>query len=102
MAVCQWAFFSARYFNTPKCDDDPNDLDWTFFFAMDYSRDPDGLRWTSSSARVVLVFNAVYGARLTGYAFEWPEVRLCLGTRGVDLAGGPDHVKVTTQLHYVN
>ena len=90
------ATFAGSYWNTPLCDDDPNDPDWTFYFYQPYewySRNPDGLRWTSNSAQVYLAFMTAYFGNLNGYSFSWNEARLCIGTRGVDLAGGPDNVK---------
>lgn len=88
--------FASSYWGSPLCDNDPGDPDWTFWFFQPwewYSRNPDGLRWTSESARVYLAFMAAYSGNLNGYSYDWKEARLCLGTTAVDAAGGPDHVK---------
>lgn len=90
--------FASSYWNSPLCDNDPSDPDWAFWFWQPYewySRNPDGLRWTTTSARVYLTFMAAYGGNLNGYAYSWQEARLCLGTTAVDVAGGPDYVRQT-------
>jgi hypothetical protein len=104
--IWTWAYppgttFASSYWNSPLCDNDPSDPDWVFWFWQPYewySRNPDGLRWTTTSARVYLTFMAAYGGNLNGYAYSWQEARLCLGTTAVDVAGGPDYVKQTTFL----
>jgi len=88
--------FASSYWNSPMCDDDPSDPDWAFYFYQPYewySRNPDGLRWTSDSARVYLAFMAAYRGNLNGYSFSWNEAHLCIGTNGVKAAGGPDNVR---------
>jgi hypothetical protein len=89
--------FASSYWNSPSCDDDPSDPDWAFWFNRSYewySRNPSGLRWTSSdSAQVYLAFMAAYNGNLNGYSFNWKEARLCIGTTAVSVAGGPDNVK---------
>lgn len=94
--------FARMYFDSPLCDDDPSDHDWTFLFDRSYewySRNPDGLRWTTSSSQVYLAFMAAYGGNLNAYSFGWNEARLCLGTGGVNAAGGTDKVKSAVFLH---
>ncbi|MES4787635.1 MAG: hypothetical protein C4294_19580 [Nitrospiraceae bacterium] len=91
--------FVASYWSSPLCDDDPSDDDWGFIFYMSYNQDPDSLRWTSNSGQVYLAFQVAYGGNLNGYAFNWGEVRLCIGTNGVSAAGGPDNVKANVFVH---
>jgi hypothetical protein len=88
--------FATSYWDSPYCDDDPSDHDWAFWFYQPYewySRNPSGLRWTSTSVQVYLAFMIAYGGNLNGYSFNWNEARLCIGTTGVSAAGGPDNVK---------
>lgn len=74
-------------------DNSDPDNDWVFYFSMNYNQDPDHIRWTSLSSQVYLAFMAAYGGNLNGYAYNWSEVRLCLGTVGVAAAGGPVNVQ---------
>lgn len=90
----------SEYYDSPLCDEKPEDSDWTFlYYPMEYSQNPDGLRWTTTSSQVYAAFMGSYAVNLGGYSFGWNEVRLCIGTTGVSLAGGPDNVKNTTFLH---
>jgi len=90
---------SSYYISTPWCDDKPDD-DWTFYFYVYYAQDPDGLRWYTTSSRVFWAFMLRYQGNLNGYAFAWDEARLCIGTWGVDLAGGPDQVNSNLYLRH--
>lgn len=89
--------YSSFYYQSQWCDNDPDD-DWVFYFDMD-SSNPDGLRWTSDSSQVYLVFMTLYGGDLTGFAYDWDEARLCIGTNGVSAAGGADEVQQNLFLH---
>ena len=41
----------------------------------------------------------LYGGNLNGFAYDWYEARLCIGTTGVSAAGGPDAVQSNVFLH---
>ncbi len=94
--------FAQDYWSDPYCEGGPNpdpDDDWVFWFWID-STNPDSLRWDTTSAQVATAFWIAYGNNLNGFAYHWDEARLCLGTTGVSLAGGPEKVKNTTSLHH--
>jgi hypothetical protein len=69
-----------------------------FFYYPIYSGNPDGLRWTTTSAQVYLVFMTAYGGNLNGFARSWHHAQLCLGAGSVAAAGGQEHVKAKVYL----
>ena len=88
--------FASYYYQDQWCETvyptDP-DIDWVFHFNMTYSANPDGLRWTSDSAQVYLAFMTSYQGKLNSFAYNWAQVKVCLGTNGVSAAGGASNVK---------
>jgi hypothetical protein len=88
--------FASRYYQDQWCETTyptDEDIDWVFHFNMTYSNNPDGLRWTSDSTQVYIVFMSLYNGNLNSFAYNWAHVKVCLGTNGVDAAGGPSNVK---------
>ncbi len=90
------AAFANFYVNDLECESDfwsDPDPDWRFSFPMNYSQNPDGLKWTTTNAQVYTAFMVAYQGNLNGFAWSWNHAMLCLGTGGVSAAGGPDNVK---------
>lgn len=92
--------FADYYYNDPNCDEngDP-DSDFVFRFSLQ-SSNPDGIRWTTTSALVYSVFQVAYGGILKGFAYNFSETRLCIGPDGVSAAGGANHMRNGVFVHY--
>lgn len=94
--------FASTYYVDRWCENatppDP-DSDWVFHFNMSYSQNPNGLRWTSKSTQVYLAFMSAYGGNINSFSYSWSHVKLCIGTAGVEAAGGTENVKNNVFLH---
>jgi len=94
------ATYASYYYGDHYCEGGANpdpDSDWVFYYPM-YSGNPDGLRWTTTSTQVYLVFMTAYGGNLNGFARSWYHAQLCLGAISVAAAGGQEHVKTSVYL----
>lgn len=89
--------FSLFWYEDRNCDDDSSDNEYVFYYEFP-ANPPEGIRWTTTSAQVYSAF-AVYNWNLLGFGYDFDEVRLCIGDRGVTLAGGPDVVRRTVYIH---
>jgi hypothetical protein len=78
------AYASYYYTSTYYCDNDP-DTDYVFVFRLNYSCDPDSLRWWSDDAftRVVLG-NLSGGSPVTSD----DDVHVCIGDNSLRIIGG--------------
>ncbi len=87
-----WQMIGQQNFrSSSNCDGDSSDSDWLFiFFPRDYSN-PNGLRWNTTSTWVAFAFYVSYRNNLLGVSTDG-TVGLCIGDRGVLLAGGAWHV----------
>jgi general stress protein CsbA len=81
-----------------NCDSDPTDSEYVFDYNMDASN-PEGLRWTSTSTHVYLVFRQAYGLVLGGLGDNANDAKLCIGYWTVWLAGGPWKVRLHVFMH---
>lgn len=91
--------FAHGWYEDWTCDDDPSDKEFVFVYAI--GANPVGtLRWTTTSPLVYGAFGVAYGWNLLGFGYNFNEVRLCIGDRGVAAAGGQGHVASTVFVHH--
>jgi hypothetical protein len=91
--------FAHGWYEDWNCDDDPADKEFVFVYAI--GAHPVGtLRWTTTSPLVYGAFGVAYGWNLLGFGYNFNEVRLCIGDRGVAAAGGAGHVGSTVFVHH--
>lgn len=88
-----------RYSNQYSCDDDP-DTGHIFVFSHD-ANSLSRLRWNTSDSWIYTTFHSIYGGTLRGFGYNFLDVRLCVGDRGVSVAGGPDYVAARLYVHYI-
>lgn len=91
--------FGASAYVDWNCDDDPTDKEYVIYYPFP-AVSPAGIRWTTTSSQVYLAFMVAYGGNLLGFGYHHGEARLCIGDKGVALAGGPLKVQSTVFLHY--
>ncbi len=92
--------YASFYYRDDHCEHDfwyQPDEDWVFYFEMNYSSNPDGLRWTTDSSWVYSVFHGAYGGDLNSFAHSFNHVKICIGGSAAS-AAGKDHIKNTVFL----
>lgn len=84
--------YASRYVIDRMCDNDPSDDDYRYDFSVNWTDDPNDVRWWATWY-VRNVFTTVYGGNLLGCSLCTCPLQVCLGTRGVALAGGAGNVQ---------
>ncbi|MDP2789759.1 MAG: hypothetical protein Q8O51_01390 [bacterium] len=79
-----WRFWVDWY-----CDGDPKDAEYVFQYYPSWSDSPDDVRWYTYNAWVYYAFLISYRANLLSIDACSPGIYLCIGDKGVYLAGSP-------------
>ena len=83
-----------------NCDGDPSDREYDFLFPMPWYGNPGYLRWRSNNWQIAWAFRIIYGGNLLGHDLCNYSKWLCIGDRGVTLAGGPTQVRNSLELRH--
>jgi hypothetical protein len=78
-----------RFWVDWTCDGDPGDQEYVFQYYPSWSDSPDDVRWFTYNAWVYYAFLVSYRANLLSIDACSPGIYLCIGDRGVWLAGSP-------------
>jgi hypothetical protein len=90
----------SSHWSSSTCDHDPSDSDWVFFANRPQTVHPTSMRWYSTSSHVTWALNWAYGGNLSTYGFHSHQINICLGDKGVLLAGGANNVRNNLRVKY--
>ncbi len=93
---------ASTWWTDPLCDEDPSDVDYIFAFTFPSAvTNPNGVRSFSHNLAVdamLLWYQAQYGGINGSGNTGSPNVFVCLGDNGVNMAGGPTNVYYNLKL----
>ena len=89
----------STHWSTKTCDSDPNDWDFVFYASANQVN-PSSMRWYATHSWVAWAFNYAYGGVLSTYGSSLYQINICLGTWGVNLAGGPVNTQSFLRVKY--